>query len=79
MVGLYSGIEIRGDGSLEMLRDESDADPKDVVVSVPRLSRVVWPVGAYQPHQATVYRTLSAEGEDIRYESESSDHEYRRY
>ena len=64
VIGLYSGIEIRGDGSIEMLRDDYDVEPRGIAAS-PTIARVHKPIGVFEPHRATFYRSLSAEGEDL--------------
>ncbi len=78
VVGLYSGIEIMGDDSFELLRDEI-VEPRRKKPLSPTITRVSQPVGMYQPQKATFYRTLSAEGEDLGYEDGSSGHGHPRY
>lgn len=76
VIGLYAGIEIGGDGSFELLRDDHDISPRGIRSS-PTMTRVARKAGMYQPQRATFHRSLSAEGEDLEYEAGSSGHGHR--
>ncbi|WWD21062.1 hypothetical protein CI109_105543 [Kwoniella shandongensis] len=75
--GLFSGVEIRGDGSVEVVRDDYDIETTSNIMSSPTISRVSHQ--AYQPQQATYHQTFSAEGDDLSLYDYASDEGYRRY
>ncbi|WRT68920.1 uncharacterized protein IL334_005902 [Kwoniella shivajii] len=76
--GLYSGVEIRGDGSIEIMRDDYSIDSANIRSS-PTISRVDQSFNGYAPHRATYHRTLSAEGDDISMYDYVSDESHRKY
>ncbi|OCF72574.1 hypothetical protein I204_06956 [Kwoniella mangroviensis CBS 8886] len=78
--GLYSGVEIRGDGSVEVMRDDYGIETTNIRSS-PTISRVDHSLGGYapQPQRATFYQSLSAEGDDYSVYDYVSDESHRRY
>ncbi|KAK4686904.1 hypothetical protein P7C73_g3219, partial [Tremellales sp. Uapishka_1] len=78
VVGLYSGIDLRSGGSLEILRDDYDIDTARLGSS-PTVTRVNGLFEMYRPQSATFHQTFSAEGEDISEIDISSEGGHRRY
>ncbi|WVW79194.1 hypothetical protein I302_101160 [Kwoniella bestiolae CBS 10118] len=76
--GLYSGVEIRGNGSVEIMRDEYGIETTNVRSS-PTISRVDHSLTGHAPQRATFYRSLSAEGDDLSVYDYMSDESHRRY
>ncbi|WVQ81532.1 hypothetical protein IAT38_003656 [Cryptococcus sp. DSM 104549] len=56
-VGLYSGVEIRDDGSVEILKEEHALRSPEIVS--PIIESAVYPVQAYEPQAATYHQTRS--------------------
>lgn len=76
VVGLYAGVEIRGDGTVERLADEIDLGGS--VASSPNVAQVDRSLGLYQPQSAIYHRSFSAEGEDLAIYDFNSDEGHRR-
>ncbi|KAK8843416.1 hypothetical protein IAR55_007073 [Kwoniella newhampshirensis] len=75
--GLLSGVEVRGDGSVEVLRDDYDIETTANIMSSPTVSRV--PHHMYEPQQASYHQTFSTEGDDLSLYDYVSDEGYKRY
>ncbi|WWC64159.1 uncharacterized protein I303_106767 [Kwoniella dejecticola CBS 10117] len=77
--GLYSGVEIRRDGSVEIMRDDYGIETANIRSS-PTISRVDHSLSGYAPQRATFYRSLSAEGDDLSiYDYVSDEQQHGRY
>jgi hypothetical protein len=68
-------MEIRNDGSVEIIRDEYDMGQQ--VAASPTIARVDDSRGLYQPQSATFHRSFSAEGEDLAVYDLASDEGHR--
>ncbi|WWC91348.1 uncharacterized protein L201_006291 [Kwoniella dendrophila CBS 6074] len=76
--GLYSGMGIRGDGSVELLEGDYGIETANIRSS-PIINQVDTSLSGYAPQQAKYYRSLSAEGDDLSvydYISEESNQRY---
>ncbi|WWC73221.1 uncharacterized protein I206_107187 [Kwoniella pini CBS 10737] len=76
--GLYSGVEIRRDGSVEIMRDDFGIETANMRSS-PTISRVDHSLNGYAPQRATFYRSLSAEGDDLSVYDYVSEEQHGRY